>query len=160
MTAIQRKRFIASWPLASSGGDLEPAPQLKDTLEALCREHFSAGANLMLLLMEAQEGNWDEIDAIVRQFQSATNRLEQCAVPVVTVPHGLTLAGGCEVIMAGNAVRAAAESYVGMVEVGAGVGPVKRPWHRGGYFEGVTTGWGRIGTLGRTVARFRKSSAK
>ena len=86
-------------------------------------ESFSAGANLMLLLMEAQEGNWDEIDAIVRQFQSATNRLEQCAVPVVTVPHGLTLGGGCEVTMAGNAIRAAAETYIGLVEVGAGVVP-------------------------------------
>ena len=86
-------------------------------------ESFSAGANLMLLLMEAQEGNWDEIDAIVRQFQAATNRLEQCAVPVVTAPHGLTLGGGCEVTMAGNAIRAAAETYVGLVEVGAGVIP-------------------------------------
>jgi 3-hydroxyacyl-CoA dehydrogenase len=86
-------------------------------------ENFSAGANLMLLLMEAQEGNWDEIDAIVRQFQTATSRLEQCAVPVVTAPHGLTLGGGCEVTMAGNAIRAAAESYIGLVEVGAGVVP-------------------------------------
>jgi 3-hydroxyacyl-CoA dehydrogenase len=73
--------------------------------------------------MEAQEGNWDEIETIVRQFQAATNRLEQCAVPVVTVPHGLTLGGGCEVTMAGNAVRAAAETYMGLVEVGAGVIP-------------------------------------
>jgi 3-hydroxyacyl-CoA dehydrogenase len=86
-------------------------------------ENFSAGANLMLLLMEAQEGNWDEIDIIVRQFQRATNRLEQCSVPVVTVPHGLTLAGGCEVVMAGNAIRAAAESYIGLVEFGAGLVP-------------------------------------
>jgi 3-hydroxyacyl-CoA dehydrogenase len=86
-------------------------------------ENFSAGANLMLLLMEAQEGNWDEIDAIVRQFQGATNRLEQCAVPVVTAPHGMTLGGGCEVTMAGNAVRAAAETYIGQVEFGAGVVP-------------------------------------
>ena len=86
-------------------------------------ENFSAGANLMLLLMEAQEGNWDEIDAIVRQFQAATNRLEQCGVPVVTVPHGLTLGGGCEVTMAGKAIRAAAETYIGLVEVGAGVVP-------------------------------------
>ena len=86
-------------------------------------ENFSAGANLMLLLLEAQEGNWDEIDAIVRQFQSATNRLEQCAVPVVTVPHGMTLGGGCEVTMAGNATRAAAETYIGQVELGAGVVP-------------------------------------
>jgi 3-hydroxyacyl-CoA dehydrogenase len=86
-------------------------------------ESFSAGANLMLLLMEAQEGNWDEIDAIVRQFQAATNRLEQCAVPVVTAPHGLALGGGCEVTMAGNAIRAAAETYIGQVEFGAGVIP-------------------------------------
>jgi len=86
-------------------------------------ENFSAGANLMLLLMEAQEGNWDEIDAIVRQFQAATSRLEQCGVPVVTAPHGLTLGGGCEVTMAGNAIRAAAETYIGLVEVGAGVVP-------------------------------------
>jgi 3-hydroxyacyl-CoA dehydrogenase len=86
-------------------------------------DNFSAGANLMLLLMEAQEGNWDEIDAIVRQFQMATDRLEQCGVPVVTAPHGLTLGGGCEVTMAGNAVRAAAETYIGLVEVGAGVVP-------------------------------------
>ena len=86
-------------------------------------ENFSAGANLMLLLMEAQEGNWDEIDAIVRQFQAATNRLERCAVPVVTVPHGLALGGGCEVTLAGNASRAAAETYIGLVEVGAGVVP-------------------------------------
>jgi len=86
-------------------------------------ENFSAGANLMLLLMEAQEGNWDEIDAIVRAFQAATNRLEQCAVPVVTVPHALTLGGGCEIAMAGNAIRAAAETYIGLVEVGAGVVP-------------------------------------
>jgi 3-hydroxyacyl-CoA dehydrogenase len=86
-------------------------------------ENFSAGANLMLLLMEAQEGNWDEIDAIVRQFQAATNRLEQCGVPVVTAPHGLTLGGGCEVTMAGKAIRAAAETYIGLVEVGAGVVP-------------------------------------
>jgi 3-hydroxyacyl-CoA dehydrogenase len=86
-------------------------------------ENFSAGANLMLLLIEAQEGNWDEIDAIVRQFQAATNRLEQCAVPVVTAPHGLTLGGGCEVTMAANAIRAAAETYIGLVEFGAGVVP-------------------------------------
>ncbi|UCF18911.1 MAG: 3-hydroxyacyl-CoA dehydrogenase/enoyl-CoA hydratase family protein [Gemmatimonadota bacterium] len=86
-------------------------------------ENFSVGANLMLLLMEAQEGNWDEIDAIVRQFQAATSRLEQCAVPVVTVPHGLTLGGGCEITMAGNAIRAAAETYIGLVEFGAGVVP-------------------------------------
>ncbi len=86
-------------------------------------ENFSAGANLMLLLQEALEGNWDEIDAIVRSFQAATDRLEQCGVPVVIAPHGLALGGGCEVILAGNAVHAAAEAYIGQVEFGAGVIP-------------------------------------
>jgi 3-hydroxyacyl-CoA dehydrogenase len=86
-------------------------------------ENFSAGANLMLLLLEAQEGNWEEIDGIVRAFQGAANRLEQCAVPVVTVPQALALGGGCEIVLAGNAIRAAAETYIGLVEVGAGVVP-------------------------------------
>jgi 3-hydroxyacyl-CoA dehydrogenase len=86
-------------------------------------ENFSVGANLMLLMMEAQEGNWEEIDLIVRAFQSANDRLEQCNVPVVTAPHGLALGGGCEVTMGGNAIRAAAETYIGLVEFGAGVIP-------------------------------------
>ncbi len=86
-------------------------------------ESFSAGANLMLLVIEAQEGNWDEIDGIVRAFQNATTRLARCRVPVVVAPHGLALGGGCEVVLAGHAVRAAAETYMGLVEVGAGVVP-------------------------------------
>ncbi len=86
-------------------------------------ENFSVGANLMLLLMEAQEGNWEDIDLIVRAFQRATSRLERCAVPVVCAPSGLTLGGGCEVTMAGNAARAAAETYIGLVEFGAGLVP-------------------------------------
>ncbi len=86
-------------------------------------ENFSVGANLMLLMMEAQEGNWEDIDLIVRAFQGAGNRLEQCAVPVVTAPYGLTLGGGCELTMAGNGIRAAAETYIGLVEFGAGVIP-------------------------------------
>ena len=86
-------------------------------------DNFSVGANLMLLLMEAQEGNWEEINLIVRAFQGANDRLEQCGVPVVLAPHGLALGGGCEVTMAGNAIRAAAETYIGLVEFGAGVIP-------------------------------------
>ncbi|MBU0742141.1 3-hydroxyacyl-CoA dehydrogenase/enoyl-CoA hydratase family protein [bacterium] len=86
-------------------------------------EHFSAGANLMLLLMEAMEGNWEDIDMIVRAFQGMNDRLAFCRVPVVAAPHGLALGGGCEVTMAGDAVRAAAETYIGLVEFGAGVVP-------------------------------------
>lgn len=86
-------------------------------------DNFSVGANLMLLLMEAMDGDWEEIDLIVRAFQNATDRLEMCAAPVVVAPHAMALGGGCEVTLAGNAVRAAAETYIGLVEFGAGVIP-------------------------------------
>jgi len=86
-------------------------------------DNFSVGANLAMLLMEAVEGNWDDINLIVKAFQRACDRLETCGVPVVTAPHGLALGGGCEITMAGNAVRAAAETYIGLVEFGAGVIP-------------------------------------
>ena len=86
-------------------------------------ENFSAGANLMMLMMEAMEGNWEDIDMIVQAFQRATDRLQFCNAPVVTAPHGLTLGGGCEVTMGGDEVRAAAETYIGLVEFGAGVVP-------------------------------------
>ena len=86
-------------------------------------EHFSAGANLMLLLLEAQEGNWDEIDAMVRAFQRATMTLKRSPVPVVVAPAGLALGGGCEICLHGDRVRAAAETYMGLVEVGVGLIP-------------------------------------
>jgi len=84
---------------------------------------FSAGANLMLVLLEAQDGNWDEIDAMVRGFQGATSRLKCCAVPVVAAPAGLALGGGCEICLHSSRVRAAAETYIGLVEVGVGLIP-------------------------------------
>ena len=64
--------------------------------------NFSAGANLMLLLLEAQEGNWDEIDLMVRAFQGATMALKYAEVPVVVAPAALTLGGGCEVALHGR----------------------------------------------------------
>lgn len=85
--------------------------------------HFSAGANLMLLLLEAQEENWDDVDLMVRGFQGATMALKQSAVPVVVAPAGLALGGGCEVSLHGAQVQAAAETYMGLVEVGVGLIP-------------------------------------
>ncbi len=85
--------------------------------------NFSAGANLMLLLLEAQEGNWDEVDMVVRAFQGATMGLKHADVPVVVAPAGLTLGGGCEITLHGDRVQAAAETYVGLVEVGVGLIP-------------------------------------
>ena len=84
---------------------------------------FSAGANLMLLLLEAQEENWDEIDLMVRTFQSAVLGLRYAGVPVVVAPAGLALGGGCEIVLHGDRVQAAAETYMGQVEVGAGLIP-------------------------------------
>jgi 3-hydroxyacyl-CoA dehydrogenase len=85
--------------------------------------NFSAGANLMLLLLEAQEGNWDEVDLMVRAFQRATMSLRLSPVPVVVAPAGLTLGGGCEIVLHAARVQAAAESYIGLVEVGVGLIP-------------------------------------
>ncbi|MGH9312014.1 MAG: enoyl-CoA hydratase-related protein, partial [Vicinamibacterales bacterium] len=85
--------------------------------------NFSAGANLMLLLLEAQEGNWDEIDLMIRAFQKSTMALKLADVPVVVCPAGLTLGGGCEIVLHGDRVQAAAEAYIGLVEVGVGLIP-------------------------------------
>jgi 3-hydroxyacyl-CoA dehydrogenase len=85
--------------------------------------NFSAGANLMLLLLEAQEGNWDEVDMMVRAFQGATMALKHADVPVVVAPAGLALGGGCEIALHAARVQAAAESYIGLVEVGVGLIP-------------------------------------
>ena len=85
--------------------------------------HFSAGANLMLLLLAAQEGEWDDIDLMVRSFQRATMALRRSPVPVVVAAGGLALGGGCEIVLHGDRVQAAAESYVGLVEVGVGLIP-------------------------------------
>jgi 3-hydroxyacyl-CoA dehydrogenase len=85
--------------------------------------NFSAGANLMLLLLEAQEENWDEIDLMVRAFQGATTALKYAEVPVIVAPAGLALGGGCEVVLHGDRAQAAAETYMGLVEVGVGLIP-------------------------------------
>ena len=84
---------------------------------------FSVGANLMLVLLEAQEGNWDEIDLMVRTLQRTTQALRYANVPVVVCPAGMTLGGGCEILLHGDRVQAAAESYIGLVEVGVGLIP-------------------------------------
>lgn len=84
---------------------------------------FSAGANLMLVLLEAQEENWDEIDLMVREFQAAVMGLRHAGVPVVVAPAGLALGGGCEIALHADKVQAAAETYMGQVEVGVGLVP-------------------------------------
>ena len=85
--------------------------------------HFSAGANLMLLLLAAQEGDWDEIDLMVRSFQRATMALRRSPVPVVAATAGLALGGGCEIALHCDRVQASAETYIGLVEAGVGLIP-------------------------------------
>ncbi len=86
-------------------------------------DNFSAGANLMLVLMAAQMGSWDQLGAIVKGLQDTNMRSRYFPKPVVVAPAGLTLGGGAEVTMYANRVVAAAELYIGMVEFGAGVIP-------------------------------------
>jgi 3-hydroxyacyl-CoA dehydrogenase len=86
-------------------------------------ENFSAGANLMLMLFEIQDENWDDIEASVKAFQDTLMAIKYFEKPVVAAPFGLTLAGGCEVCLASAKVRAAAETYMGLVEVGVGLIP-------------------------------------
>ncbi|MCX8113195.1 MAG: 3-hydroxyacyl-CoA dehydrogenase NAD-binding domain-containing protein [Bacteroidia bacterium] len=86
-------------------------------------ENFSAGANLAMIFMMAAEQEWDELDFAVRTFQRTVMRLRHSAIPVVVAPHGLTLGGGCEMALHADGVQAAAETYIGLVEVGVGLIP-------------------------------------
>jgi 3-hydroxyacyl-CoA dehydrogenase len=86
-------------------------------------ENFSVGANVLLVLMAAQEEEWEELDLMVRRFQQATMALKYSEVPVVAAPFGMTLGGGTEVVLHAARVRASAETYMGLVEVGVGVIP-------------------------------------
>jgi len=85
--------------------------------------NFSAGANLVLLLLEAQEGNWDEVDLMVRAFQNANLALRYAGVPVVAAPAGLALGGGCEMALHADRLQAGSETYIGLVETGVGLIP-------------------------------------
>ncbi|NWF93971.1 MAG: 3-hydroxyacyl-CoA dehydrogenase/enoyl-CoA hydratase family protein [Syntrophaceae bacterium] len=86
-------------------------------------ENFSAGANLMLILFEIQDENWDDIELSVRAFQDTLMAIKYFEKPVVAAPFGLTLAGGCEICLSCASMRAAAETYMGLVEVGVGLIP-------------------------------------
>lgn len=85
--------------------------------------NFSVGANLLLILMQAQDENWDELDLVVRAFQKATMSLRYSSKPVVAAPFGMTLGGGCEFSLGADRIHSSAELYIGLVEVGVGVIP-------------------------------------
>jgi 3-hydroxyacyl-CoA dehydrogenase len=85
--------------------------------------NFSVGANLMLLLMSVQEGEWDDVDLAIRQFQGMTQAIKFSPKPVVAAPFGLCLGGGTEISLHAAARQPHAELYAGLVEVGVGLLP-------------------------------------
>ncbi|OPL11382.1 MAG: 3-hydroxyacyl-CoA dehydrogenase [delta proteobacterium ML8_D] len=86
-------------------------------------DNFSAGANLPLILFTAQEEEWDELDWMIKTFQDSFMKLKYLDKPVVAAPAGMALGGGCEICLASDRVRFAAEAYMGLVEVGVGLIP-------------------------------------
>ncbi len=85
--------------------------------------NFSVGANLMLVLVAAQEQEWDELHMAVKQFQNINLAIKYARKPVVAAPQGMALGGGCEVSLHAARIHAAAEAYIGLVETGVGLIP-------------------------------------
>jgi 3-hydroxyacyl-CoA dehydrogenase len=87
------------------------------------RDNFSVGANLIQLLLAAQEGDWDEVNAAIRTFQQMTQLIKFCPRPVVAAPFGMTLGGGAEMCLHAARRQPYAETYIGLVEAGVGLIP-------------------------------------
>jgi 3-hydroxyacyl-CoA dehydrogenase len=87
------------------------------------RDNFSVGANLMQLLMLAQEGEWHEVDGVINRFQQMTAMIKFCPRPVVVAPFGMTLGGGAEICLHATRRKPHAETYIGLVEAGVGLIP-------------------------------------
>jgi len=121
--------------------------------------HFSAGANLTLILTHSQNQEWEEIDLMIRNFQKATSTLRQFEKPVVAACHGYTLGGGCELAMGCDHIVLAAETYLGLPELGVGLIPAGHGTkemlircteqvirnEEADYFPGVRHAWETIG---------------
>ncbi len=85
--------------------------------------NFCVGANLMLVLVGAQEQEWDELHMAVKQFQNVNLAIKYAPKPVVSAPQGMALGGGCEISLHAAKIHAAAEAYIGLVEAGVGLIP-------------------------------------
>ena len=86
-------------------------------------QNFSAGANVGMIFMLAIEQEYDELDMAIRMFQNTMTRARFSAIPVVVAPHGLALGGACELSLHADKVCPAAETYIGLVELGVGLIP-------------------------------------
>ncbi len=109
--------------------------------------NFSVGANLMLVLVGAQEQEWDELHMAVKQFQNINLAIKYAPKPVVAAPQGMALGGGCEVSLHAAKIQAAAEAYIGLVETGVGLIP-----GGGGTKEMLIRANERAGGLGSSVS--------
>jgi 3-hydroxyacyl-CoA dehydrogenase len=86
-------------------------------------DNFSVGANLALMLERARNGDWEALEGMISAYQRANMRLRLSPKPVVAAPAGMTLGGGCEIAFGADRICAAAETYIGLVEVGVGLIP-------------------------------------
>ncbi len=86
-------------------------------------DNFSVGANLAMIMMMASEQDWWELNMAIKTFQDTMMKVRHSAIPVVVAPHGMALGGGCEISLHADKIVAAAETYMGLVEVGVGVIP-------------------------------------
>ncbi|MEW5783927.1 MAG: 3-hydroxyacyl-CoA dehydrogenase/enoyl-CoA hydratase family protein [Bacillota bacterium] len=86
-------------------------------------ENFCVGANVALVMMAAQGGEWEMLGSSIKAFQDSVMRFKYCAIPVVAAPHGMTLGGGMEICVHCDRIHAAAETYIGQVEMGVGLIP-------------------------------------
>lgn len=86
-------------------------------------DNFSVGANLAMIMMMAAEQDWWELNMAIKTFQDTMMKVRYSAIPVVVAPHGMSLGGGCEISLHADKIVAAAETYMGLVEVGVGVIP-------------------------------------
>lgn len=86
-------------------------------------KHFSVGANLAWMLMEAQDENFDEIALMIQKFQQTALRIKYAEKPIVAAPHQMTLGGGAEIVLPAASIQASQETYIGLVETGVGLIP-------------------------------------
>ena len=86
-------------------------------------EYFSAGANIFLIAVNAQQGAWDTLDDLSKMLQNMRAVFTGCSKPVVAAPFSVTLGGGTEVSLAADRIVAASETYMGLPEAGVGILP-------------------------------------
>ena len=85
--------------------------------------NFSVGANIKELASAALEKDWKTIEGMIRGFHATALKLRYSSIPVVCAVQGMALGGGCEIPLACDAIQAAAETYIGLVELGVGLIP-------------------------------------